>query len=121
MGKTALFLAGGAPNMTLTSGALLALHEEWVDKKPGQTFDIISMAGAGAVLYVIAAGAGAPRASRWGIPVFMTLLTGLTWTQLFMTTPPVPAQLAVNWMAAPLVFGVVVYTLDRKRARGALG
>ena len=79
------------------------------------------MAGAGAVLYVIAAGAGAPRASRWGIPVFMTLLTGLTWTQLFMTTPPVPAQLAVNWMAAPLVFGVVVYTLDRKRARGALG
>lgn len=50
MGKTALFLAGGAPNMTLTSGALLALHEEWVNKKPGQTFDIISMAGAGAVV-----------------------------------------------------------------------
>jgi len=49
MGKTALFLAGGAPNMTLVSGALLALHEEWVEKR-GQKFDIITMAGAGAVI-----------------------------------------------------------------------
>jgi predicted acylesterase/phospholipase RssA len=49
MGKTALFLAGGAPNMTLTSGALLALHEELIEKE-GQSFDIISMAGAGAVV-----------------------------------------------------------------------
>jgi hypothetical protein len=49
MGKTALFLAGGAPNMTLMSGALLALHEELVEKE-GQAFDIISMAGAGAVI-----------------------------------------------------------------------
>jgi NTE family protein len=49
MGKTALFLAGGAPNMTLTSGALLALHEELVLKR-GIEFDIISMAGAGAVV-----------------------------------------------------------------------
>jgi NTE family protein len=49
MGKTALFLAGGAPNLTLTSGALLALHEELVLKR-GIEFDIVSMAGAGAVV-----------------------------------------------------------------------
>ena len=43
-GKTALFLGGGAPNFTLMSGALLALHEK------GIRFDIVSMAGAGAVV-----------------------------------------------------------------------
>lgn len=41
---TALFLGGGAPNFTLMSGALLALHQK------GIRFDIISMAGAGAVV-----------------------------------------------------------------------
>ena len=43
-GKTALFLGGGAPNFTLMSGALLALHQK------GIKFDIVSMAGAGAVV-----------------------------------------------------------------------
>src|SRR5262245_47028326 len=47
-GKTALFLGGGAPNLTLMSGALLALHEEGQAK-----FDIIAMAGAGAVVGLI--------------------------------------------------------------------
>jgi NTE family protein len=47
-GKTALFLGGGAPNFTLMSGALLALHEEGQAK-----FDIIAMAGAGAVVGLI--------------------------------------------------------------------
>lgn len=42
--KTALFLGGGAPNFTLMSGALLALHQN------GIRFDIVSMAGAGAVV-----------------------------------------------------------------------
>jgi predicted acylesterase/phospholipase RssA len=41
---TALFLGGGAPNFTLMSGALLALHENDI------RFDIVSMAGAGAVV-----------------------------------------------------------------------
>lgn len=41
---TALFLGGGAPNFTLMSGALLALHQN------GIRFDIVSMAGAGAVV-----------------------------------------------------------------------
>jgi NTE family protein len=43
MGKKLLVLGGGAPNITLMSGALLALHQE------GIRFDIIHMAGAGAV------------------------------------------------------------------------
>jgi NTE family protein len=46
-GKTALFLGGGAPNFTLMSGALLALHEK------GIRFDIVSMAGAGAVVVLM--------------------------------------------------------------------
>jgi len=47
-GKTALFLGGGAPNLTLMSGALLGLHEEGQAK-----FDVIAMAGAGAVVGLI--------------------------------------------------------------------
>jgi NTE family protein len=48
-GKTALFLGGGAPNFTLMSGALLALLEARIPRR----FDIISMAGAGAVVGLI--------------------------------------------------------------------
>lgn len=43
-GKRVLVLGGGAPNLTLMSGALLALHDH------GLTFDAISMSGAGAVV-----------------------------------------------------------------------
>ncbi|MGH9615023.1 MAG: patatin-like phospholipase family protein, partial [Bryobacteraceae bacterium] len=43
-GKRVLVLGGGAPNLTLMSGALLALHDH------GLTFDVISMSGAGAVV-----------------------------------------------------------------------
>jgi NTE family protein len=43
-GKRVLVLGGGAPNLTLMSGALLALHDY------GLTFDAISMSGAGAVV-----------------------------------------------------------------------
>lgn len=47
MGKKALILGGGAPNLTLMSGALLALHRE------GIKFDVYSMAGAGAVVGLV--------------------------------------------------------------------
>jgi NTE family protein len=43
-GKRVLVLGGGAPNLTLMSGALAAFHDQ------GLTFDVISMAGAGAVV-----------------------------------------------------------------------
>jgi NTE family protein len=42
--KRILVLSGGAPNLTLMSGALLALHD------CGLTFEAISMSGAGAVV-----------------------------------------------------------------------
>jgi NTE family protein len=42
--KKALVLGGGAPNLTLMSGALLALHEA------GLKFEVIYMAGGGAVV-----------------------------------------------------------------------
>src|SRR6516162_1776517 len=48
-GKTVLLLGGGAPNFTLMSGALLALHEARIPRK----FDTIAMAGAGAVVGLI--------------------------------------------------------------------
>lgn len=44
MGKTALVLGGGAPNATLMSGALVAFDEA------GVKFDVISTAGAGALI-----------------------------------------------------------------------
>lgn len=44
MHKRALIISGGAPNATLVAGALEAFAEQ------GLTFDIISMAGAGALL-----------------------------------------------------------------------
>lgn len=42
--KRVLVLGGGAPNLTLMSGALLAFHDR------GLTFDVFSMSGAGAVV-----------------------------------------------------------------------
>src|SRR5262249_60250793 len=48
-GKTVLLLGGGAPNFTLMSGALLALHEARIPRK----FDTIAMAGAGAIVGLI--------------------------------------------------------------------
>jgi len=47
MGKTALVLGGGAPNFTLMSGALLALHDA------GKVFDVVYMAGAGGVVGLV--------------------------------------------------------------------
>ncbi len=44
MGKITLVLGGGAPNLTLMSGALAALHDQ------GCCFDVVSMAGGGAVV-----------------------------------------------------------------------
>ncbi len=42
--RSALIISGGAPNATLVAGALAAFHEE------GVVFDVISTAGAGALL-----------------------------------------------------------------------
>lgn len=62
---------------------------------------------------------GGSKLSRWSIAIFMLLLTALTWTQLFITRPPIPAQLIPNWIVAPLVFAAIPYLLDRKRVAAA--
>jgi hypothetical protein len=69
----------------------------------------------GLVIYLRTVGAAAPAVSRWGIPIFMALLAALTWTQLFATTPPQPAQLIPSWIVVPLVLSAIPYALDRKR------
>jgi hypothetical protein len=53
--------------------------------------------------------------SRYGVASFMALLCAMTWTQLWMTTPPVAAQLIPSWVVSPILFGAIVYALDRKR------
>lgn len=77
------------------------------------------MAAAGVVIYWQVAGNSA--VSRWGVAIFMVLLTALTWTQLFVVTPPVPAQLIPSWIVAPLVFAAIPFAFDRKRVAAASG
>lgn len=58
---------------------------------------------------------GGTKVSRWGMAVFVVLLTALTWTQLFSTVPPTQAQLVPTWIMAPIVFSAIPYAFDRKR------
>jgi hypothetical protein len=71
------------------------------------------MAAAGVVIYWRMAGHS--PLSRWGVAVFIALLTALTWTQLFAATPPTPAQLIPSWIIAPLVFAAIPWGFDRRR------
>jgi hypothetical protein len=71
------------------------------------------MAIAGLAIYWKLAGNSTAR--RWGIAIFVLLLTALTWIPLWAVTPPTPSQLIPNWIVAPLVFAAIPYALDRKR------
>lgn len=70
------------------------------------------MALTGVLLYL----GMASRRAACGIALFMLVLTGLTWSQLWMTTPPARSQLIANWIAGPLIFAAIPYAIDRKRA-----
>lgn len=72
-----------------------------------------AMAIAGLAIYWKLAGNSVGR--RWGVAIFIVLLTALTWTQLWSVTPPAPSQLVPSWIIAPLVFAAIPYALDRKR------
>ena len=74
------------------------------------------MALAGLVVYWSLT--GGTKVSRWGMAVFVVLLTALTWTQLFSTVPPTQSQLVPTWIMAPIVFSAIPYAFDRKRAAG---
>lgn len=64
--------------------------------------------------------AGSSSVSRYGMTIFVVLFTGMTWTQLALTTPPQAKQLNVSWVVVPLVLSAIAYGLDRKRVRGVL-
>ncbi len=55
------------------------------------------------------------KLGRWGIGIFVLLLTALTWTQLWSATPPTQSQLVPTWIIAPLLFSAIPYLFDRKR------
>ena len=76
-----------------------------------------AMAIAGMAVYWRTAGAGGSALSRYGMAIFVLLVTAMTWTQLFLTVPPPPQQLRVSLIVIPLVFAAVAYGLDRRRAR----
>lgn len=73
------------------------------------------MAILGVAIYLRVAGSDASPFSRYGMPIFVGVVTLLTWMQLFMTVPPKPTQLPVGWIVAPLLFSAIAYALDRKR------
>jgi hypothetical protein len=75
------------------------------------------MAVVGVIIYLRLAGSKTSGLSRYGMPIFVTLVTLLTWTQLFDKTPPNPQQLVPVWIIVPLVFSALAYGLDRKRVR----
>jgi tryptophan-rich sensory protein len=71
------------------------------------------MALAGLVIYCKLPGSS--KHARVGMCVYVLLLTGLTWTQLFSTVAPTHRELVTTWIVAPIVFALVRYLLDRKR------
>lgn len=77
------------------------------------------MAVVGVATYWKVAGDSGSGVGRWAIAIFMALLTAMTWTQLFLVTPPETKQLIPGWIFAPLVFAAVPYAFDRKRAAAA--
>jgi hypothetical protein len=62
---------------------------------------------------------GGSNVSRWGMAVFVLLLTALTWTQLLATQAPNPSQLVPTWIIAPLLFSAIPFAFDWKRAQSA--
>ncbi len=72
-----------------------------------------AMAIAGLAIYWKLAGNSTPH--RWGVAIFVLLLTALTWIPLWAVTPPIPSQLIPGWILAPVVFAAIPYALDRKR------
>ena len=77
------------------------------------------MAIAGVAVYWKLRGAGRSPLGRYGMALFVGLVTAMTWTQLLPAEAPKPQQLVVAWIVAPLVFSAIAYGLDRKRTLAA--
>ena len=77
------------------------------------------MAISGIAIYWKLSGSGRSALSRYGMAVFVLLVTGMTWTQLWLVTPPKPQQLTISWIVVPIVFSGIAFGLDRRRVRQA--
>ena len=75
------------------------------------------MALVGLVIYWTLSSTTAVR--RWGMAIFVALLTALTWTQLWSATPPSNSQLIPSWIILPIVLSAIPYLLDRRRVIAA--
>jgi hypothetical protein len=71
------------------------------------------MALAGLIIYWTMS--STTRVGRWGMAIFVILLTALTWTQLWSVTPPSNSQLIPSWIVLPIVLSGIPYLLDRRR------
>ena len=58
---------------------------------------------------------GGSALSRYGMAVFVLVVTGLGWTQLGMNKVPSAKALSVMWIIAPVLFSAIAYGIDRKR------
>jgi hypothetical protein len=78
-----------------------------------------AMSIVGIAVYWKLAGSRSPAVARWGMAVFVALVTALTWAQLAATEPPTSRQLIGSWLIVPVVFSVISYVLDRGRVMAA--
>ena len=79
------------------------------------------MAAAGIALYWKLRGSKGAALARYGMAIFLCVAVAMTWTQLGITKAPAPRQLSISWIVVPVVFAVIAYGLDRKRASLADG
>ena len=73
------------------------------------------MAIGGIVIYWKITGADESALSRYGIAIFLIVMTALTWTQLLPNPAPSPHALTISWIVAPIVLSAIAYVLDRSR------
>ncbi|SRR5579871_238837 len=75
------------------------------------------MAIIGLVIYWKITGADRSALSRYGIALFVIIMTGLTWTQLLPSPAPTARVLTISWIVAPIVLSAIAYALDQRRVR----
>jgi hypothetical protein len=75
---------------------------------------LMSLAAIG--IYWTLSGSARSAQSRYGIAAFVLLVAALTWTQLAATEAPKPRALTISWIVVPVVFSLIAWALDRKRA-----
>ena len=75
------------------------------------------MAIAGVAIYWKLRGARGSALSRYGMAIFVLVVTMMTWSQLAATSPPPWREMTVSLLVVPLAFSAVAYGLDWKRTR----